>query len=281
MEGSSSTARARAKAIGQETPGEIYARALLAECPDLYIDILNGADEGAGPPANDLGVYDGFVISGSALHAYDDIPEVTRQIEWVRKAADAGLPILGSCWGLQICAMAGGGMVARNVAHAEMGIARKISPTPEGRSHPMLEGRSPAFDAPCIHYDDVTHLPEGSIILASNSHCPVQAAVIPLCRSRAWGVQYHPEFDLPHIASIYEGYGDELTGSPFFDSRESLDAHIADLQAVAELTEHTPLAWRLGVDRDLLHGPTRRTELRNWLRQAVRPSSQSTGKPQA
>jgi GMP synthase (glutamine-hydrolysing) len=273
MEGSSSTARARSKRIGQETPGEIYARALLAEMPDLHIDILNGADEGAGPPANDLCAYDGFVISGSALHAYDEIPEVTRQIEWVRKVADAGLPILGSCWGLQICAMAGGGMVARNVARAEMGIARKISPTAEGRSHPMLDERTPAFDAPCIHYDDVTHLPEGSIILASNSHCPVQAAVIPLGRSLAWGVQYHPEFDLPHIASIYEGYGDELIRSPFFDSRETLDAHIAELHAVAELTEHSPLAWRLGIDRDLLHGPTRRTEVRNWLHQTANAPS--------
>jgi GMP synthase (glutamine-hydrolysing) len=268
MEGSSSTARTRAERIGQETPGEIYARALLAECPTLRIDTLNGADEGAAP-ASDLQAYDGFVISGSALHAYDDTPEVTRQIEWVRKAADAGLPILGSCWGLQICAMAGGGMVARNVARAEMGIARKISPTPEGRSHPMMKGRAPAFDAPCIHYDDVVRLPEGSTVLASNSHCPVQAAVIPLGKSLAWGVQYHPEFDLPHVASIYEGYGEELIGGPFFDSRESLDAHIAELHAVAELTEHSPLGWRLGVDRDLLHGPTRRTEVRNWLHQAV------------
>lgn len=90
-----------------------------------------------------------------------------------------------------------------------------------------------------------------------------------LGRSRAWGVQYHPEFDLPHIASIYEGYGDELIGGTFFDSRETLDAHIAELHAVAEMTEHSPLAWKLGIDRDLPHGPTRRTEVRNWLRQTA------------
>lgn len=53
------------------------------------------------------------------------------------------------------------------------------------------------------------------------------------------------------------------------DGRDSLDAHISDLQGVAEMSERSPLAWRLGVDRDVLHGPTRRTELRNWLRHAL------------
>lgn len=112
---------------------------------------------------------------------------VRRQIEMVRAAADAGLPILGSCWGLQIAAIAGGGMVARNPGRGELGIARKIVPTQAGRDHPLLRGRGAAFDAPRIHYDDVVRLPEGSTLIAGNDHCPVQAAVIPLGRSAVWG----------------------------------------------------------------------------------------------
>ncbi|WP_427966683.1 type 1 glutamine amidotransferase [Altererythrobacter sp.] len=264
MEGSNLPARERAARLGQETTAGVYERSLLAEDPDLHIDVLFGADEGA-EPKRPLEWYDGFVISGSALHAYDDLPEVTRQVEWVRRVADTGTPIFGSCWGLQICAVAGGGMVERSNAHAEMGVARKIVPTDAGRAHALLAGRPESFDAPCIHYDHVARLPDNSVLLATNSRCPVQAALIPIGRSVAWGVQYHPEFDLPHLAEIYEGYGDDMVGTAFFDTRAALDNHIADLRAADAAPPDAPVAWRLGIDSDLLHGPTRRTELRNWL----------------
>ncbi len=267
MEGSSQPARERAAFHGRETTGSVYAKALLAEDAGLNIDMLYGADEGAEPPRS-LASYDGFVISGSALHAYDAIREVTRQIDWVRRVGDLGLPILGSCWGLQICAVAAGGTVERSSAHAEMGFARKVVPTAEGRNHPLLSGRNEVFDAPCIHYDHVARLPEGSVVLASNSRCLVQAAAIPIGKSMAWGVQYHPEFDLPHLAEIYEDYGDAMVGTQFFDSRAVLDSHIADLRAAASTTPDAPVAWRLGIDSDVIDGPIRRTELRNWLGQA-------------
>jgi len=270
MEGNVRKARERAATLGVETPGEIYRRALLEEAPGLDIDMIFGADPDAALPAGRWwSDYAGFVISGSSLHAYDPEPAVSRQIELVRSAAEVGLPILGSCWGLQIAAMAGSGMVARNVDRAELGIARKISPTAEGRTHPLLAGRPAAFDAPCIHYDDVTVLPTGSVVLAANCHCPVQAAVIPLGRSEVWAVQYHPEFDLPHIAALLATYEGELANSPFFESPEAVRAHVADLLTATEAGAHSPAAWRLGLDSDVLDGPTRRTELRNWLHHAV------------
>lgn len=266
MEGNVAEARQRAATLGVETPGEIYRRALISEAPELEIEVMFGADPDAALPAGrHWSDYAGFVISGSGLHAYDPEPAVTRQIEFVRQAAQAGLPILGSCWGLQIAAMAGGGMVARNVDRAEMGIARKITPTAEGQSHPLLAGRPAAFDAPCIHYDDVTVLPQGSIVLAANRHCPVQAAVIPLERSEVWAVQYHPEFDLPHIAGLYAIYEEELATSLFFEGAQAVRTHIADLCRATGAGPHSPIAWRLGLDSDVLDGPTRRTELRNWL----------------
>lgn len=270
MEGNVREARERAATFGLETPGEIYRRALLAEAPELEIDMLFGADpDPALPPGRQWPDYDGFVVSGSALHAYDPEPSVTRQIDFLLQAAEAALPILGSCWGLQIAAVAGGGMVARNVDRAELGIARKITPTEDGQAHPLLAGRPVAFDAPCIHYDDVTELPEGGVVLAGNLHCPVQAAVIPLARSEVWAVQYHPEFDLAHIAGLLAMYEDGLVGSPFFESHEAVRRHIAELRTAANGGSHSPPAWRLGVDSDVLDDATRRTELRNWLRHAV------------
>lgn len=270
MEGNVSASRQRAAALGVETPGEIYRRALIAENSELDIETIFGADAGAALPAGrQWEDYAGFVVSGSSLHAYDPEPAVTQQIDLVRQAAEAGLPILGSCWGLQIAAVAGGGTVARNVDRAELGIARKIVPTAQGQAHPLLAGRPAAFDAPCIHYDDVTLLPQGSVVLASNAHCPIQAAVIPLGRSEVWALQYHPEFDLPHIAALYATYEKAMAASPFFDSVGAVRDHVAELREVEAAGPNSPAAWRLGLDRDVLDGPTRRTELRNWLHHAV------------
>jgi GMP synthase (glutamine-hydrolysing) len=78
-------------------------------------------------------------------------------------------------------------------------------------------------------------------------------------------VQYHPEFDLSHLAALYEGYGDDMVGTPFFDTRAALDQHISELREIDREGQSGPAAWRLGVDEDLLDGTRRRTELRNWL----------------
>lgn len=266
MEGNPRANRERAHAAGIRTTGECYAEALRGVSPGLLIDTYYGADDDAALPAGrNLGDYAGFVVTGSSLHAYDSEPAVRRQIDMVRAAGEAGLPMLGSCWGLQIAAMAGGGMVARHAGRGELGIARKIVPNAEGAAHPLLAGRAGAFDAPCIHHDDVVRLPEGSVLLAGNGHCPVQAAAIPLGRSMMWGVQYHPEFDVPHLADLYTAYADDLVAGGFFADRAALAAHIAMLREAGEEGANSAAAWQLGLDADLLDGPRRRTELRNWL----------------
>ncbi len=66
------------------------------------------------------------------------------------------------------------------------------------------------FDAPCIHDDEIESLPCGSTLLCSNAHSDVQGALIPVERSLVWGVQYHPEFDLNHLAGIIRLYGEAV-----------------------------------------------------------------------
>ena len=110
MEGNVAARRARAKSLGMRTSSEIYVEAILAHFPEIEIDVVNGADADFNiPHGRGFSDYDGFVVSGSALHAYDTDFAVTNQIEVLKQAAEAGLPVFGSCWGLQIAAMAGGG----------------------------------------------------------------------------------------------------------------------------------------------------------------------------
>ena len=48
------------------------------------------------------------MFPGSPLHIYDSDPCVTRQIDFARSAFAAGVPVWGSCWGLQGAVVAWG-----------------------------------------------------------------------------------------------------------------------------------------------------------------------------
>ena len=57
----------------------------------------------------DLNDFDATVWTGSSLTVYDDKPEVTKQIDLMSKIIEHGLPVYGSCWGMQVASVANGG----------------------------------------------------------------------------------------------------------------------------------------------------------------------------
>src|SRR5579862_6277927 len=97
--------------LGYDT-GTGYARALRRLVPELACDIVSPADPEPGfAPGVALESFDGAAITGSALCIPDGGPPVTRQVELVRAVFEAGVPIFGSCWGLQVAVTAAGGSV--------------------------------------------------------------------------------------------------------------------------------------------------------------------------
>lgn len=270
MEGNPRDKREKADRLGVRSSSEVYTASILAHFPTIEIDVINAADEDATIPAGrNYADYDGFVICGSSLHAYDREFAVVNQIEVLRQAAEVGLPILGSCWGLQIAAVAAGGEVAYNPRGREVGFARKIQKTDAGRDHPMLAARPAVFDAPCIHYDEVVRMPEGATLLASNAHSLIQAAVIPLGRSEVWAVQYHPEFDLSQLVQLYTLYAKDMVGQGFFESEEALVGYRNTLAKLADNPEDPGLAWQLGIDADITEDRQRRAEIIAWVESRV------------
>ena len=270
LEGNTADKRAKAKTLGVRNSSEIYAEAIGAHFSDIALDVLNGADpDGAIPGGLGWHDYAGLVITGSSLHAYDPEFAVTNQIALVAQAAEAGLPIFGSCWGLQIAAMAAGGQVAYNPRGREVGFARKITLNEAARGHPMFAGKPAVFDAPCIHYDEVVRLPEGATLLASNGHSVVQAAIIPLGRSEVWAVQYHPEFDLRQLVQIYALYADDMVQQGFFADRDELAAYCDKIAALATDPSRAGLAWQLGIDEDVTNDRVRRAEIIAWIETRV------------
>jgi GMP synthase (glutamine-hydrolysing) len=267
MEGNTLERRAKGAAMAVRSSSGIYAEALLAHFPALEIDIFNPEDPL--PGQNALAAYDGMVISGSGLHAYDTGFAVTNQIAMVRQAAEAGLPIFGSCWGLQIAAMAAGGEVAYHPVGREVGFARKVRVTEAGSIHPIFARKGPVFDAPCIHYDEVIRLPRGATLLATNAHSEVQAALIPLANSEIWAVQYHPEFDTAHLADLYRFYADDMIGQGFFADSAEMEAYAAKLEQLCRQPDNSALAWQLGVDADITDDTRRRAEIIAWVEACV------------
>lgn len=266
MEGNTLAKQKKGAAIGVESASQVYSKSILAHFPDAKIDVIHAADRGQSLPAGkSMSDYDGLVVGGSGLHAYDDRFEVTNQIDLLRTFSETGKPILGSCWGLQIAAIAGGGSVGKSPNGREVGVARKIWLTEAGQSHPFLKTRPLVYDAPCIHYDEVTALPSGSVLLCSNAHSEVQGATVPVGESEVWAVQYHPEFDIPLLSGLYKLYADDMIGQGFFTDAETAAHYKADFDLLAKEPGNKSLRWRLGIDDDILIDAVRRTEIINWV----------------
>jgi GMP synthase (glutamine-hydrolysing) len=263
-EGNTPAGRRRIAESAGTTPAESYAAVLRTIAPDAIVDICMPADADATPP-QPLDTYHGVAITGSSLNIYQRDIESLRQIDFVREVFARGVPMFGSCWGLQLAAVAAGGEVGLNPAGREVAFARKIALTPAGRDHPMHARRDVAFDAPAIHSDIVTRLPQGSIITAYNAMCEVQAAEIRLGHGVFWGVQYHPEYGLPDIAAVIRRYGQTLVTEGFFADLTELERYAADLSALAANQQRRDIAWRLGFGDDIMKPGVRQTELSNWI----------------
>ena len=78
-----------------------------------------------------------------------------RQVELMRRLFECGVSSFGSCWGIQIAAVALGGAVEISPQGREVGIGRKVSMTAEGRAHPMYTGKKSVFEAFMSHSDEV------------------------------------------------------------------------------------------------------------------------------
>src|SRR5260370_39493705 len=112
-EGNTPAGRRRIAETAGATPAEGYAEVLRAIAPDAMVDICTPADEGAATRQR-LNSYDGVAITGSALNIYNRDTESLRQIDFVRELFARGIPMFGSCWGLQLAAVAAGGEVKLN-----------------------------------------------------------------------------------------------------------------------------------------------------------------------
>ena len=126
---------------------------------------------------------DHIVVLGAVSSVNDPDPWITAELAWLRAADQAGVPVLGICFGAQaLCAALGG--------RVEAMARREIGWTMVGSGDHDVVPAGPWLE----FHDDRCLLPAGATVLARN-----EAAVQAFRIGRHFAVQFHPEVDGPQL----------------------------------------------------------------------------------
>lgn len=271
FDGAPKPGQERMVARGAPTNPELFRRALAIHDPVVACVAVNVADGESLPSGVALTAFDGVVVTGSPLNIYDRSEPVTRQIDAIRAVFAAGVPVYGSCWGLQLATVALGGSVRLNPTGRELGVARNIAPTAAGRGHALFAGKTAAFDALCSHIDEVETVPEGGRVLAGNRVSAVQALEIERDGASFLGVQYHPEHAFATTAAIVDGNRAKLAREGLARTEAEFDGFVEDFRALDADPGRLDLAWRYGLDRQVTDAALRTAEIGNWIAAKAMP----------
>jgi GMP synthase-like glutamine amidotransferase len=145
---------------------------------------------------------------GSKLNPRDmHEPVVIAELELMRQAIDADVPVLGLCFGGQMLSAALGGETVR-AEHPELGWTTIESDDPElVPEGPWLEW----------HFDRFT-VPDGATVIARNKHC-TQAFV----HGPHLGTQFHPESTIEIVAGWARNDAERLRSLGIEDGESRLD----------------------------------------------------------
>ena len=147
-----------------------------------------------------------IILTGSSAMVTERLDWSERTAAWLPAAIAAGTPLLGICYGHQLLAHALGGRVAANPRGREIGTAT-VALTAAAADDPLFGGLGPRLDVQETHVESVLAPPPGARILAGNAADPHQAMAIG---ARAWGTQFHPEFDAAVVRGYVAGRADRL-----------------------------------------------------------------------
>lgn len=170
----------------------------MGDYPDMFARLLDGHGftfqtfrvvEGEFPAS--VRACDGWLITGSRHGTYEDHPWIPPLEAFIRDAFAAHVPVVGICFGHQIVAQAMGGRVERYTEGWAVGATEYD-----------FAGQRLTLNA--WHRDQVTKVPEGARVVASNDFC-ANAAL--LYDDRAFTVQAHPEFRPEFVDGLMQTRG--------------------------------------------------------------------------
>jgi len=162
------------------------------------------------------GLSSGFthiILTGSEASITERETWVDREINFVMQAVEQGVPVLGSCWGHQLLAVAFAGK-----SHV------RRSPKPEVGWLPItitqddcLFGGTNLAYVFNSHFDEVMNLGSDFFtVSASSKDCPIHA--FQLRGKPVWGIQSHPEINIAQAKTyLRNNIARQHEASPLFE----------------------------------------------------------------
>ncbi len=181
----------------------------------------------------------GVILSGSPWSAYEPgAPTLDPAV------FDAGVPILGICYGMQLAAHLLGGAVA-HAAHREYGPARlEVLPGGDG----LFAGLEGPLEVWMSHGDRVERLPEGFEAIARTPAAPY--AAVRHAGRRLYGVQFHPEVThTPRGSELLKNFLFRVCGAAGdWTMRSYVDESVERIRARVGPEDHVICGLSGGVD---------------------------------
>lgn len=163
------------------------------------------AHEGQYP--KDIDEADAYIITGSKLSVYDDIPWINQLKEYIKVLHQAKKKLIGICFGHQLIAQALGGKVTK----ADIGWCVGVHTNTLNDNAKAYGINDASFELQSSHQDQVVALPAGAKVLASTPRCPIAMMAI---ENHILTVQGHIEFKTEFAAALIDMrrpiFGEEL-----------------------------------------------------------------------
>jgi GMP synthase-like glutamine amidotransferase len=208
-----STDRSETPAIKRWLPADAQVTALFIDTEESFPnDLISNS-------------FTHVIHTGSALSITKSAPFAKKAITYIQKIRDKRVSQMGICYGHQLVCLAlvGKQAVKSSPNGLEAGWG-EVSFTDKAMN--LLEVRE-VETVWQHHFDEVTELPKGSELLATNPHSEIQAYVN--FEQRLFGTQFHPEFDRERGNQLYQAdrellekhnhnVDDMIKGSPSIES---------------------------------------------------------------
>ncbi|MCP3904931.1 MAG: type 1 glutamine amidotransferase [Planctomycetes bacterium] len=140
------------------------------------------------PIPADLDGIDAIVSCGGPQSPVEKLEWIDAEMDLLRQAHEAALPVLGLCLGCELLARALGGTVDQ-LDGVEAGW-HEVALLPAGREDPLFAGMPWWSTQLHWHRYHVAELPPGARVLAKSERTPVQAWSLGM---RTYAIQFHPE----------------------------------------------------------------------------------------
>jgi len=171
------------------------------------------------------GGYKGIVLSGGPSSVYEDGAPLPP-----RKLFEAGIPILGICYGMQAMAYLLGGHVIP-AERREYGAADLRLEGSEGLFDGVRPEHGGRMRVWMSHGDTVLKPPKGFVSLGSTENCPVAAMADP--KRRLYAVQFHPEVvHTPQGKTILQNFVALCEANPTWSMASFIDAAVEEIRGM-------------------------------------------------